>query len=251
MYKKILLLITITFLISCSGVEYGGNSGTDQGVSNAHKVKFDGTDYYKLFGEDTKKDTKKPVATATNTTKTTTVTKIDTKTSSSGAIQSTTKTTSPSAVQGTNKPTTTTKPTTSTVTTNSGTSDYKKPDIKDTKDYLFPVKNPSVKKAYKEGSYSGIDFNVPKNTDIYPVAPGMIIFADEKASLGKALFIYHNNGYVSIYTNLEKLNFKKGDYVNSSKDVIARASGNFGFEFRKRTQDGTIPLDPNKYLKKR
>lgn len=229
MYKKILLLITITFLISCSGVEYGGNSGTDQGVSNAHKVKFDGTDYYKIFGEDAKKDAKKPV---TTTTKPTTVTKTPTKTSTSTAIQ------------------VTTKPTT-TVTTSTGTSDYKKPNVNDTKDYLFPIKNPSIKKAYKEGSYSGIDFNVPKNTDIYPVAPGMIIFADEKASLGKALFIYHNNGYVSIYTNLEKLNFKKGDYVNSSKDIIARASGNFGFEFRKRTQDGTIPLDPNKYLKKR
>lgn len=234
MYKKILLLITITFLISCSGVEYGGNSGTDQGVSNAHKVKFDGTDYYKIFGEDAKKDAKKPV---TTTTKPATVTNTPTKTSTSTAIQVTTKPT-------------TTKPTT-TVTTSTGTSDYKKPNVNDTKDYLFPIKNPSIKKAYKEGSYSGIDFNVPKNTDIYPVAPGMIIFADEKASLGKALFIYHNNGYVSIYTNLEKLNFKKGDYVNSSKDIIARASGNFGFEFRKRTQDGTIPLDPNKYLKKR
>ncbi len=242
MYKKILLIIIITFLVSCSGAEYGGNSGTDQGIRSAHKVKFDGTDYGKLFGEeakkDTKKDTKKPVTTTSTTTKTTPVTKTPTKTSTPTAIQGTTKTT-----------TNTTKTTNTTVTT--GTSDYKKPSVNDTKDYLFPIKNPSVKKAYKEGSYSGIDFNVSKNTDIYPVAPGMIIFADEKASLGKALFIYHNNGYVSIYTNLEKLNFKKGDYVNSSKDVIARASGNFGFEFRKRTQDGTIPLDPNKYLKKR
>lgn len=248
MYKKILLIISIAFLISCSGVEYMGNSGTDQGISNAHKVRFDGTDYYRLFGPE---ETKKPVVTKTNT-KTTPVATTSASTTST-SVQTSTKTPVTTTSTST-KPTTTTttKPTTtSTSSSNTGTSDYKKPDTNDTKDYLFPVRNISVKKAYKEGSYSGIDFNVPKNTDIYSVAPGMVIFADEKASLGKALFIYHNNGYVSIYTNLERLNYKKGDYVNSSKDIIARASGSFGFEFRKRTQDGTIPLDPNKYLRKR
>ena len=79
----------------------------------------------------------------------------------------------------------------------------------------------------------------------------MVIFSGDKASLGNALFVYHNNGYVSIYTNLEKLNYKKGDYINSTKDIVAKATNSFGFEFRKRTDDGTVPLDPNKFLKKR
>ena len=218
MSKKIVLLSVITFLVSCTTTEYKGNSGTDLGKKNAKQIRFDGTDYYKIYGEDLPKTEKKPVP----TTPTTTV-KSDTKTS----------TTSTNTVKTTT------------------TSDYKKPDPKDTQDYLFPVKNPSIKKSYKEGSYSGIDFAVNKNSDIYSVAPGMVIFADEKASLGKSIFIYHNNGYVSIYTNLEKINLKKGDYISSTKDVIAKASDDFGFEFRKRTDEGTIPLDPNKYLKKR
>ena len=211
--KKIYCLFILLALYSCTTTEYKGFSGTDQGIKNSKKISFDGTDYYKIYGEELPKTDKKSTNTTTKTTSTKTTTKTDTK--------STTDTT------------------------------YKIPSVNDTKDFLFPIKNPVVKKAYKEGSYSGIDFTVPKSSDVYAVAPGMVIFSGDKASLGNALFVYHNNGYVSIYTNLEKLNYKKGDYINSNKDIVAKATNSFGFEFRKRTDDGTVPLDPNKFLKKR
>ena len=211
--KKIYCLFILLALYSCTTTEYKGFSGTDQGIKNSKKISFDGTDYYKIYGEELPKTDKKSTNTTTKTTSTKATTKTDTK--------STTDTT------------------------------YKIPSVNDTKDFLFPIKNPVVKKAYKEGSYSGIDFTVPKSSDVYAVAPGMVIFSDDKASLGNALFVYHNNGYVSIYTNLEKLNYKKGDYINSTKDIVAKATNSFGFEFRKRTDDGTVPLDPNKFLKKR
>ncbi|MBP6467901.1 MAG: M23 family metallopeptidase [Fusobacteriaceae bacterium] len=211
--KKIYCLFILLALYSCTTTEYKGFSGTDQGIKNSKKISFDGTDYYKIYGEELPKTDKKSTNTTTKTTSTKTTTKTDTK--------STTDTT------------------------------YKIPSVNDTKDFLFPIKNPVVKKAYKEGSYSGIDFTVPKSSDVYAVAPGMVIFSGDKASLGNALFVYHNNGYVSIYTNLEKLNYKKGDYINSTKDIVAKATNSFGFEFRKRTDDGTVPLDPNKFLKKR
>lgn len=211
--KKIYCLFILLALYSCTTTKYKGFSGTDQGIKNSKKISFDGTDYYKIYGEELPKTDKKSTNTTTKTTSTKATTKTDTK--------STTDTT------------------------------YKIPSVNDTKDFLFPIKNPVVKKAYKEGSYSGIDFTVPKSSDVYAVAPGMVIFSGDKASLGNALFVYHNNGYVSIYTNLEKLNYKKGDYINSTKDIVAKATNSFGFEFRKRTDDGTVPLDPNKFLKKR
>ena len=211
--KKIYCLFILLALYSCTTTKYKGFSGTDQGIKNSKKISFDGTDYYKIYGEELPKTDKKSTNTTTKTSSTKTTTKTDTK--------STTDTT------------------------------YKIPSVNDTKDFLFPIKNPVVKKAYKEGSYSGIDFTVPKSSDVYAVAPGMVIFSGDKASLGNALFVYHNNGYVSIYTNLEKLNYKKGDYINSTKDIVAKATNSFGFEFRKRTDDGTVPLDPNKFLKKR
>ena len=168
--KKIYCLFILLALYSCTTTEYKGFSGTDQGIKNSKKISFDGTDYYKIYGEELPKTDKKSTNTTTKTSSTKTTTKTDTK--------STTDTT------------------------------YKIPSVNDTKDFLFPIKNPVVKKAYKEGSYSGIDFTVPKSSDVYAVAPGMVIFSGDKASLGNALFVYHNNGYVSIYTNLEKLNYK-------------------------------------------
>lgn len=222
--KKIILGTILILLYSCTSTEYKGVSGTDQGKNSASKVRFDGTDYYKITKKEPKKTITKPTSTPT---KTTTV---------AGNDKKTTTTT-----------TTTSKPKVTTTVSN----EYKKPDIKDTKNFLFPVKNPSIKKAYKKDSYSGIDFKVAKSSDVYAVAPGMVIFAGNKASLGNSIFIYHNDGYVSIYTNLEKILLKKGDYVNTTKDVVAKATDYFGFEFRKRTEEGTIPLDPNQYLKKR
>ena len=216
--KKICLFICLIMLYSCTTTEYKGFSGTNQGLKNASKITFDGTDYNKIFGKSSSKDSKSSSKTGTSTSKT------KDKTTNSSDTKTEEK-----KVDAT----------------------YKIPNVNDTKDFLFPIKNPVVKKAYKEGSYSGIDFNVPKSSDVYAVAPGMVIFSGDKASLGNSLFVYHSNGYVSIYTNLEKLNYKKGDYINSTKDVVAKASNSFGFEFRKRTEDGTVPLDPNKYLKKR
>lgn len=219
--KKICLFICLIMLYSCTTTEYKGFSGTNQGLKNASKITFDGTDYNKIFGKSSTKDNK--TSTSTSTAKTVNNSKNSVTTSTDSTKKDDKK----------------------------DDATYKVPSVDDTKDFLFPVKNPVVKKAYKEGSYSGIDFNVSKSSDIYAVAPGMVIFSGDKASLGNALFVYHSNGYVSIYTNLEKLNYKKGDYINSTKDVVAKASESFGFEFRKRTEDGTIPLDPNKYLKKR
>ena len=231
--KKIYCLFILLALYSCTTTKYKGFSGTDQGIKNSKKISFDGTDYYKIYGEELPKTDKKSTNTTTKTTSTKATTKTDKK-----STNTTTKTTS-------------TKATTKTDTKSTTDTTYKIPSVNDTKDFLFPIKNPVVKKAYKEGSYSGIDFTVPKSSDVYAVAPGMVIFSGDKASLGNALFVYHNNGYVSIYTNLEKLNYKKGDYINSTKDIVAKATNSFGFEFRKRTDDGTVPLDPNKFLKKR
>ncbi len=236
--KKTILVLSILLLTACKNNEYKGSTGTDQGLKTSAKVHFDGTDYYKIFGKELpEKDSGY----------TTTTYKIDTNTKKNTGKDDTTS----------NKGTTVTSTTASNVKADTGTiktsseTTYKVPDLKDTKGFLFPVENFSVKRDYKEGTYSGIDFSVTSNSKIYAVAPGMVIFAGNKASLGNALFIYHNNGYVSLYTNLEKLMYNKGDYINSTDDVIARASGSFGFEFRKRTDDGTVPLDPNQYLKKR
>jgi murein DD-endopeptidase MepM/ murein hydrolase activator NlpD len=117
--------------------------------------------------------------------------------------------------------------------------------------FLYPINNPSVKKDFDASNFGGIEFNLNSDENIYSIGPGMVIFSGVKPSLGNSIFVYHNDGYVSIYTNLEKLNFKKGDYIRDNNSIIATAKGSFKFELRKRTDKGVVPLDPEDYLKKR
>lgn len=117
--------------------------------------------------------------------------------------------------------------------------------------FLYPIRKPVVSKDYGEGSISGIEFSINTNENIYVVAPGMVIFSGIRPSLGNSIFVYHNNGYVSIYTNLDTINFKKGDYIRDADAVVGTANSKFSFELRKRTDKGVVPIDPKKYLSKR
>ncbi len=128
---------------------------------------------------------------------------------------------------------------------------YEVPKASKSLDFLYPVKDIKVVKTFKESNFGGVEFSTISNKEIYAIGPGMVIFSGVKASLGNSIFVYHNDGYVSIYTNLDKLNFKKGDYIKDTNSVIGISSEVLKFELRKRTTDGVVPLDPQEYLKER
>lgn len=96
-----------------------------------------------------------------------------------------------------------------------------------------------------------LKFNVSKDEPIKAIAPGMVIFAGQKPTLGNSIFIYHNDGFISIYTNLHSLTYKKGDYIKKSETIIGIAKETFIFELRHRTKNGVVSLNPTKYLNKR
>lgn len=117
--------------------------------------------------------------------------------------------------------------------------------------FLYPIKSVKVSKEFQANVFSGIEFNISKNENIYAIAPGMVIFSGIRPSLGNSLFIYHNKGYVSIYTNLATMNYKKGDYIKDNSSIIGIANDKFTFELRKRTEEGVSPLNPKLYLRER
>ncbi len=128
---------------------------------------------------------------------------------------------------------------------------YEVPKASKSLGFLYPVKKINILKGFKESNFGGIEFSTISNTEIYAIGPGMVIFSGVKASLGNSIFVYHNDGYVSIYTNLDKLNYKKGDYIKDTNSVIGISSEILKFELRKRTTEGVVPLDPQNYLKER
>lgn len=116
---------------------------------------------------------------------------------------------------------------------------------------LYPIKSIAIKSKYNQTSFKGLEFKVGNKTEIKSSAPGMVIFSGNKASLGNTIFVYHNNGFVSIYSNLETLNYKKGDFIKSSDYTLGYASESFKFELRQRTNEGVVAVNPEKYLKER
>lgn len=128
---------------------------------------------------------------------------------------------------------------------------YEVPKASKSLDFLYPVKEAKVVKSFSESNFGGIEISTVSNKEIYAIGPGMVIFSGVKASLGNSIFVYHNDGFVSIYTNLDKLNYKKGDYIKDTNSVIGISSEVLKFELRKRTNDGVVPLDPQEYLKER
>jgi len=117
--------------------------------------------------------------------------------------------------------------------------------------FLYPIKSIKISKDFQANTFSGLEFSISKNENIYAIAPGMVIFSGIRPSLGNSVFLYHNNGYVSIYTNLSSINYKKGDYVKDNSSIIGTANDKFSFELRKRTEEGVSPLNPKFYLKER
>jgi murein DD-endopeptidase MepM/ murein hydrolase activator NlpD len=114
--------------------------------------------------------------------------------------------------------------------------------------FFYPIEKPVVSRDFGEESLSGIEFRINQNEKIYAAAPGMVIFSGVRPSLGNSVFVYHNNGYVSIYTNLDTINYKKGDYIRDINSIVGTANDKFNFELRKRTDKGVVPINPKKYL---
>lgn len=122
------------------------------------------------------------------------------------------------------------------------------------KDFFYPVSTVNISKPYKESGTNkntGLDFKISKNTKIFSCSPGVVIFSGEKNGLGNTIFVYHNDGFISIYYNLNKLKVNKGDYIKNYDTIIAYADDSFHFELRKQNKKGIVTLDPQNKLKKR
>ena len=120
--------------------------------------------------------------------------------------------------------------------------------------FLYPVEDINIKKDFASSGSdknTGIDFNVGNSEKIYASAKGIVIFAGEKNSLGKSVFIYHDKGYISIYYNLSSISVSKGSSVPSSDFVVGTASSSFHFEIRKQNSSGVEVLNPKNILQKR
>jgi len=96
---------------------------------------------------------------------------------------------------------------------------------------LFGVTQDS-KRLYASGSHSGVDFRASIGTPVKAVADGVILGVGDTdktcpyASLGKFIFIKHNNGLSTTYGHLSLIKVLEGDNIKRG-DIIGY-SGNTG-----------------------
>ena len=101
--------------------------------------------------------------------------------------------------------------------------------------------------------HHGIDISNTKNSPIYSVAKGKVVFAGWKRGYGKTIVIKHN-GFKTLYAHLNSLKVRTGFKVRKGQKIAAMGiTGNARgthLHFEWRTQKGQ-PLDPLRYLPKR
>lgn len=119
--------------------------------------------------------------------------------------------------------------------------------------FYYPVSDFSILTSFSsENNNNGIELKIKDKTSIKTAAPGFVIFSGKKGGLdGNLVVIFHNNNLLTIYSNLSDIRVKKGDYIKDPNTVIATASGSLYFELRKKTDKGTIPIDPKTILERR
>lgn len=102
--------------------------------------------------------------------------------------------------------------------------------------------------VFVEGT-KGIDFTVSDNEAVYAVANGTVSFVgDSMTSYGHLLVIKHDNNYLSVYANNQKILVQEGQKVVEGQKVATTCGpvyGKWHFELRYQGK----PVDPSLVIK--
>lgn len=117
--------------------------------------------------------------------------------------------------------------------------------------FFPPVKGIIIDKFNAKNKHLAVDIALTKNTPIKSISNGTIVFADWTPSAGNVIVLRHNNGFISVYKDLESLTKSQGDVVKTG-EVIAIA-GSTGHESKgihlhfELWKDG-YPIDPTQFI---
>lgn len=102
--------------------------------------------------------------------------------------------------------------------------------------YIYPIKGTVIKKHSMEalvysktldmwGVHSGIDISAKLGEEVVAIADGEITAIEKDGFYGNTIKIKHEEGYESVYSNIEILDKLIGDKVNQG-EIIGRVSEN-------------------------
>lgn len=101
-------------------------------------------------------------------------------------------------------------------------------------------------------SHSGIDFAAAEGTPIYATAPGIIPKTESSTGgLGKAVRIYHENGFISVYGHCSQILVSEGDTVKRGDKIalVGRTGKATGSHVHYEVRIGQDPsMDPEEFI---
>lgn len=97
---------------------------------------------------------------------------------------------------------------------------------------------------------NGIDIGTFPGTEVVATAPGEVYETGYTESTGYYLKIVHKYGWRTIYSNLERLQVKKGELVSKGDILgyVGKTSGSSIFHLHYEVHVGTNPLNPYSFL---
>ncbi len=85
------------------------------------------------------------------------------------------------------------------------------------KSILWPVSAKEIQ--YLEGKISGVSITTNINEDVKIIRDGTVMFCGLYRGFGNVVFVQSKSGYMYVYTNLDKINVKKGDTVKVNEKI--------------------------------
>ncbi|MDX8348490.1 LysM peptidoglycan-binding domain-containing M23 family metallopeptidase [Cognatiyoonia sp. IB215446] len=112
--------------------------------------------------------------------------------------------------------------------------------------FVAPVQG-SIIRGYAPGSNEGIDFGVPAGTSVQAAGSGTVAAVTTDTTGGSIVVIKHDDGLLTVYTQMNALTVSKNDTVSSGQkigEVRAADTPFLHFEVRR----GLQSVDPTEYL---
>ncbi len=119
--------------------------------------------------------------------------------------------------------------------------------------YRWPVDQPQIKIKFswqRWGLHQGLALATKSRQEVFPIAPGLVIFAGEMRSFGKVVIVKHSNQQQSVYAYCHALFVEQNSYLSGHHPVCSagkqRQIDKHGIYFELREAGLAIP--PENYL---
>ncbi len=117
--------------------------------------------------------------------------------------------------------------------------------------FFPPVKGVIIEKFDAKNKHLAVDIALTKNTPIKSISNGTIVFANWTPSSGNVIILRHNNGFISVYKDLETLTKSQGDLVKTGEVIaIAGSTGHEskGIHLHFELWKDEYPIDPTQFI---